>query len=101
MSKVWVVHEAAATELAEAIAWYEREADRGHEFVDLVEHALGDLARNPLLSSPVHGGPRSVRRFLLDRFPYAIVFVEREHELLVVAIAHQRRRPGYWKRRLT
>jgi hypothetical protein len=41
-----------------------------------------------------------VRRFLLDRFPFALVVVVREHDLVVVAFHHQRRKPGYWKPRL-
>jgi hypothetical protein len=41
-----------------------------------------------------------VRRLLVDRFPYALVFVESETEIRVLAVAHTRRRPGYWRSRL-
>ena len=41
-----------------------------------------------------------VKRYLFERFPYAVVLVRHEHEFVVVAIHHQRRKPGYWKPRL-
>ncbi|MCB9662365.1 MAG: hypothetical protein H6726_32295 [Sandaracinaceae bacterium] len=41
-----------------------------------------------------------VRRFLTDRFPYAVVLARLEDELVVIALHHQHRRPGDWKRRL-
>lgn len=41
-----------------------------------------------------------VKRYLFERFPYAIVLVRFTDELVVVAVHHQRRKPGYWKPRL-
>jgi hypothetical protein len=41
-----------------------------------------------------------VRRVLIDRFEYAIVFALLEDEIVIVAVHHQHRRPGYWKPRL-
>lgn len=41
-----------------------------------------------------------VRRVLITRFPYAIVFVEVDGEIRVIAVMHGRQRPGYWMRRL-
>jgi toxin ParE1/3/4 len=100
MTKPWVLHDAARAEVAEATTWYEAEAEIGADFLDAVDAALAELERDPTVSSPMPDGPAGVRRVLLDPFPYAIVFVERPTEFLVVAIAHQHRRPGYWKRRL-
>lgn len=37
-----------------------------------------------------------IRRRRIERFPYAIVFVESADEYVVVAVMHLRRRPGYW-----
>jgi hypothetical protein len=37
---------------------------------------------------------------LFERFEYALVYALLEHELLIVAVHHQHRRPGYWRRRL-
>ena len=40
------------------------------------------------------------RQVTVPRFPYRVVFLETEPEILVVAVAHERRRPGYWRARL-
>lgn len=37
---------------------------------------------------------------LTNRFPFTIIYVEREQEFLVIAVAHTSRKPGYWKNRL-
>jgi plasmid stabilization system protein ParE len=42
---------------------------------------------------------RRFRKMFLHRFPLSIVYVERGEEIVIVAVAHQRRRPGYWRRR--
>jgi hypothetical protein len=41
-----------------------------------------------------------VRRFLFERFPYGVFDAHLQDEIVVVAVAHQHRRPGYWMRRL-
>jgi toxin ParE1/3/4 len=90
-------------ELAEAALWYEaRRAGLGAEFLSEVEAVL------PLLESRPHSFPRleglaptlEVRRALLPRFPYALVFLVRPEELRVLAVAHAKRRPGYWLSRV-
>lgn len=47
-----------------------------------------------------YSGPHEVRRLLMHHFPYAVVFVCRPDETLVVAVAHTHRRPLYWLSRL-
>lgn len=42
----------------------------------------------------------SIRRRKVDVFPYRVVYFVRDDELLIVAFAHQSRRPGYWKQRI-
>ncbi|HVC48314.1 MAG TPA: type II toxin-antitoxin system RelE/ParE family toxin [Terracidiphilus sp.] len=49
-------------------------------------------------SSPPH--VHGTRRILLHRFPYSIVFRELLHEIQIIAVAHAKRRPGYWAARL-
>jgi len=50
----------------------------------------------------VDGVPRTldVYRRLVDGFPFAIVYVELDAQILVLAVAHGKRRPGYWRERL-
>ena len=45
-------------------------------------------------------GPYGTRKFLLHRFPFAVVYRELPSAIQVLAVAHGHRRPGYWKTRI-
>ena len=97
------IHEAAAEEAAEAAAWYEAERPGlGADFEKAISAALDILEQGvvPLTSVPGVAASRGVKRLLLRRFPYAVVVQERGTETVVIAVAHQARRPGYWRDRL-
>ena len=90
-------------ELAEAVLWYEARRQRlGSELLDEVQATL------PIIGTRPRSFPRlqdidstlEIRRALLARFPYALVFLVREDEVRVLAVAHARRRPGYWLSRV-
>ena len=97
------IHAAAAEDAAQAAAWYEKERPGlGADFEHAIDAAL-DLREQeivPLTSVPGIAGTRGVKRLMLRRFPYSVVVLERETEVLVVAFAHHARRPGYWRDRL-
>jgi hypothetical protein len=59
-------------------------------------NALNFLTHNPELGAIWRG---TARRFPLRRFPYNLVYQIKPDELRVIALAHQRRRPSYWKNR--
>jgi toxin ParE1/3/4 len=95
--------EAAAREAFEAAAWYElQQTGLGVEFEAAIEAALDVLEADvtPLGAMPGSAGRRGAKRLTLRRFPFDVVIVEREHELVVIAFAHQARRPGYWRGQL-
>lgn len=88
---------AAREELNEAAAFYEASVPGlGEAFLDDVERAIESVRDNPRIGAAVG---RRFRRTLLRRFPYSIIDVDRDNEIVLVAVAHQRRRPGYWRRR--
>lgn len=93
----------AEEELAAAHAWYEAQVGGlGEELLAAVDDVLLRIQRAPRsggLVPRVAPGLR-VRRVLVGRFPFAVVYVELVDELRVLAIAHQHRRPGYWRKRL-
>ncbi len=60
--------------------------------------SIDRVVLNPEVGTPL-SADRKTRRLLLPRFPYQIVYRIRPGEIVVVAIAHSRRRPGYWKSR--
>ncbi len=96
------VTESAAAELADAVRWHEKKRPgRGTDLHGLVTEAFDFIAEHPNTGSPVSGATGlSVRRCLIPRFPYQVVFYAAANELVVVAIAHTSRRPGYWRSRL-
>jgi len=91
-------HPVSKTESREAIDYYwSRSRVSALDFRDELRSALSRLRKTPNACSPyLHG----TRRILLDRFPYFVVFRERTHDIQIVAIAHAKRRPGYWAKRL-
>lgn len=101
MRKVSLLEE-AIVEGEEAASWYESQRKGlGHEFRDALRRSLDVLREGRISGSPWPGqlGDRGIRRIQMGRFPYHAVFVGNEREVIVLAIAHQKRRPGYWRRR--
>jgi plasmid stabilization system protein ParE len=92
-----VLRHLAEKDIHEARAWYEGEDPRvGFAFVEELRHAISRIRESPLEFRQLQHG---VRRTLLHRFPYAVYFILRREEAIVLAVLHQRRRPGEWQRR--
>jgi plasmid stabilization system protein ParE len=90
-------HADADNELAEAREWYAARSEvAAQAFALEIDQAISQISEAPL-RYPV--GLRSERRFVLDRFPYTILFRVKDDHVFVTAIAHQSRRPGYWRHR--
>jgi toxin ParE1/3/4 len=95
-----VVHPEAAAELAAAVAWYEdREEGLGDELERDVYDAFDVIAENPN-AWPTWPRLKRVRVFPLDRFPYLIPYAPGRQTLFMLAVAHAKRNPGYWRYRL-
>ena len=92
------IHEAARREANLATVWYaERSISAARRFRDDLLAAFSAAAESPLrYPAYLHG----TRRVVLRRFPYFIVFFDWHDEVYIVAVAHAKRRPGYWKRRV-
>jgi plasmid stabilization system protein ParE len=88
----------ARLELESAFDWYlERSPEAAEAFLHEVDRAVAVIAAAPRV------WPRfdaATRRYVLQRFPYSIVYREIATGIIVVAIAHHKRRPRYWYRRL-
>ena len=89
----------AEYELVEGALYYAREANAelGQAFISEFERSIRLLLTSPKLGAVWRG---ATRRLPLRRFPYSVVYQLREAEVRVLAVAHQRRRPGFWKGRL-
>ena len=88
-------HEEADSEFYEAALYYEEKAtDLGLLFLDEIEKAVLRILANPIAYPSVGD---EVRQAIVSRFPYSILYViESDEHLRVIAVAHQKRRPGYW-----
>jgi toxin ParE1/3/4 len=72
-------------------AWYESKSPGlGEEFIRMFFACVGEIPKNPLLYQKVHS---EFRRRLLRRFPYAIYFMMREDQMIVVGLFHCARDP--------
>jgi len=69
----------------------------GQDFLDEVQSVVDLLREQPKLGRSVG---RGLRRALLKRFPFALIYAYESDIILVVAVAHQSRRPRYWRRRI-
>ncbi|HTY22018.1 MAG TPA: type II toxin-antitoxin system RelE/ParE family toxin [Desulfomonilaceae bacterium] len=88
----------AEEEFREATRYYELEAPGvGVAFVAEVRKAVRSIIENPYAAVAVGSG---VRRTLLNHFPYNILYAVEPDLIVIVAVAHQKRRPRYWEARI-
>ena len=89
------VEEAARRELREAASYYESQRPgMRQEFLAEVDRAFEQMRRHPHAGTPIAGG---LRRRVLRRFPYSVFYVIEGSVVTIYAVAHQSRRPGYWR----
>jgi len=90
-------HPAAALELAAAVrAGEEHSPGLGAQLKAEAQRVTQLLLNAPSIGEPLG---RDIRRFPLRRFPFALVYRVDKDRLRVLAVAHRRRRPGYWNQR--
>jgi plasmid stabilization system protein ParE len=91
------LHPDAIAEAKVAYEWYaERNPSAANAFISELDHAISQIQTSPeRWTMHLHG----TRKFLLRRFPYGVVYRITESAIQVIAVAHGRRRPGYWKSR--
>jgi plasmid stabilization system protein ParE len=88
-------HPDAIAEAKAAYEWYaERNLSAASAFISELDHAISQIQNGPERWA-MH--VRATRKFLLRRFPYAVVYRISQSTIQVISVAHGRRRPGYWK----
>lgn len=97
MSLSVTYHNLAQAEINEAKAYYAHVSPRlASAFLDEIERAVRLITEFP------HSNPiirAKVRRKLVRKFPYAIIYSIRQEEIRILAIANTKRRPFYWRGR--
>lgn len=95
--KTLTFHEEAESEVMEAAQYYEsRSIGLGASFLDIIEKTIEEVRKNPTAYQLIS---KEVRRKVLDRFPYSFLYVIEGDFIRVIAVAHQKRRPAYWRNR--
>jgi toxin ParE1/3/4 len=88
----------AQEEMTEAARYYQTQSmGLGTEFLAEVEQTIVAIASHPKAAPKVK---QDIRRRLLKRFPFGVLFVTTADEIVILAVMHFRRRPGYWQDRL-
>jgi plasmid stabilization system protein ParE len=97
-SKSYRIHPEVWLELEAADDWYlERSLDASAEFIAVVYDAFETISHAPgRWPAYLYG----TRRFVLRCFPFSIIYLDELEMPIIVAVAHSKRRPGYWKARL-
>lgn len=87
----------ADIEFRESVRYYEDKAPGlGVAFIAEVHRVAAVVASQPSIGSPVD---EELRKFVLRRFPYNVIYAVEGDEVVFTAIAHHKRRPFYWGRR--
>ena len=81
-------------------SWYESKAKNlGIDFLREVDHAIERISESPE-TWPWYDKQIGVRKFLVHRFPFGVIYKLKENVIQIVAVADLRRKPGYWQDRL-
>lgn len=93
-------HPLARDELEHAVDYYEEEREGlGMEFLEEVYSCIQRIVKFPAAWSPISPDTPNTRRCLTNRFPYGILYRERNDAILILAISHLHQKPGYWQQR--
>jgi toxin ParE1/3/4 len=88
----------AELEAGEAVAYFDAQREGlGDRFEQDLRSTVTFIAAHPLSGKAISD---RVRKFPLRTFRYNIIYVVDRDEIVIVAVAHHRRRPGYWRARL-
>lgn len=98
------LHPEAEEEIFQDAAWYdEQRTGLGDEFLQHVDRWFGVILETPRVWPLWPGAPPNpvapIRRVVLDRFPHSIAYQVFATHVLVLAVAHDSRRPFYWRNR--
>jgi plasmid stabilization system protein ParE len=97
-SKPFRFHPDARVDLRDSARWYrEHNAEIAIEFRRAVADAVRGIVQAPQ-RWPTHRD--GTRKFVMRRFPFSVIYLDELSEVVIVAVAHPKRRPGFWKERI-
>jgi len=91
-------HPEAEAEFIAAIDYYEeKQSGLGYDFAREVYTGIKSILEHPQTWPVLEG---EIRRRLIGRFPYAILYSDEEQTIYILAVMHLHREPNYWKKRI-
>ena len=91
-------HANALAEFKQATIWYNNQRKGlGKEFFEEVNSSIDLISKNPDIWPKYL---KYLHRLILKRFPYNIVYRVKPDAIEIIAIAHQKKKPGYWQYRV-
>jgi toxin ParE1/3/4 len=87
----------AQAEFDEAVDWYEQQAGIGAQFIARVQEVFTRISANPAIHQIVY---KDVRRAVVRRFPYSVIYREEPGRVVVISVFHGRRDPSVWQGRV-
>jgi len=98
MKKIIFLHQ-AEQEMNEAAIFYDTHSQGlGREFLSAIKKGTDDIAHKPTAYPIQRNG---IRRRLVRRFPYGILYCEEEEQIVIIAVMHLHRAPDYWRHRVS
>ena len=89
--------EAGEEMIGAALYYHSQSFGLGMDYLSEVEKAVHSIATSPHTWPILQG---DLRRRLIRRFPYGVLYRIEQEEIVIVAVAHLRKKPGYWKNRV-
>jgi hypothetical protein len=90
--------QSAQEEIELAFLFYEsQKRGLGFEFLEAIESSYHHILSNPKAWAVLHLKSKTFRRCFLRRFPYGLIYAIEKEKLLVIAVMHLARKPGYWR----
>ena len=88
----------ADQEVDDAVRWYEEQATGlSRDFLDELDLVVRLVRIYPLMGIQIEP---EIRRFLFTRFPYSLIYGIDQEMIIIIAVAHQHRKPRYWADRI-
>ncbi len=94
MTAIRQFHPEAIEDIRQAVAWYRKESDSvADRFKAELRHAELRITSTPQTWPDYLLG---TKRYVIKKYPYSLVDVQRSDKIIILAVAHSRRKPGYW-----
>jgi toxin ParE1/3/4 len=93
----YVFHPEALNEYAEAVRYYtEQRVEIAQAFINVIEDTVYRIRVSPTRYAKID---EDVRRCMVRKFPYGVLYTIEQDYILILAVMHYGREPGYWKSR--